>query len=344
MDKKMNKYIKKLVIEKNILEKTNKLIEEFCVNSTVIMFADYYTYFKNKNELEEIRARSLNHIKIILINENDIKNIDKIVDKFINETVCFLCGIGSFVALNFTKYMSNQLKIPCGLINLYCLKSEVFCDFSPTFIAINDYEYSKKEKFCSLCNISKYVYLFLENSFHSTENLLEFLVEYKRILGDLEREKILENLVKMGLILNKFKINFFIKDDFCDDFKKFIYCESLLLFYKNINANLRNFNLHKRKILGQKFEEIDFEFFENIGFENLKKYLISNKNTVNFEINNALKFLSYVKNKLKKLCFDEFVKRGEGQNEEKIFDTIKQNKNGIFLKKLENFEIFNFFS
>lgn len=343
MDKKINRYIKKIVIEKKILEKTNSLIEEFCINSTVLIFVDFYTFLKNKNQLDEIKARSLNNIKILPIYENS-KMLEKIVDENIDETVCFVCGIGDFQCIEFAKNFCKKLKLMCGIVNLYPLKSEIFCDFSPAFVAIEDIEYSKKDYFYSLCNISKYIYLFLENSFLRENKYDDFLCEFKEIILNLENEKIAQSLLKLGLILNKYKLNFFVKNGRINDFQNIFYSESLLLFYKNFNDKIKIYNLQKSKIIGKNYSENELEAYDNINFQIFKKFLISNKKNFSYEINSAFRFFYYIKNKLKKIDFEEYLKVSNYFDVEGAIDVIKKNKNEVFIKNLENFELFNVFA
>ena len=57
MDKKINKFIKKVEILENSLDKLNESIEEFCINSSVLLVCDFLTFFHYKEKLEEIKQK-----------------------------------------------------------------------------------------------------------------------------------------------------------------------------------------------------------------------------------------------------------------------------------------------
>lgn len=355
MEKKINNFIKKVEVLENPLDKLNEFIEEFCVNSSVLLVCDFLTIKKYAEKLDEIKQKSLNNIVIKAISSHEQTEAgEQKLTEVINETFNLVVGIGEFNTLKFVEIFTIKNNISYAFVNLFDLKCEIFCKnnakfcqnlkyYPPYFILVNQIKYTKEQIYFAKLNIFKYYYLFLEYSINIVKNLKlkGFLIEYKKILFSLKNENIINSIISLGLILNKYNIQFFIKSNFLqNDFNYFLSSTFLILIYSSVFSKITSNNLYFSRIYKNGKEELSS--FENFNFDFNKFYILSVKNKILLNTN-ILKmcFLSFCEN-LKSTSFECFYKNSKYINSGKIINLIKNNKEELFLNFLQNFEIFNF--
>jgi len=282
MEKILNTKLKNVFIEEDCLDKLNNLIEQNFVNSQVLILVDFFVYKNYYFKLEELKKCSLNNIKYCVV--YNYKKTKLELDAFIDETFSLIVGMGSFDIIKFTQSYAIKNNINYAFVNLYNLKSEIFCNFLsnsnnfniilPTFVLINKLKLTKEEQFNMRLNIYKYTYLLFDNQ--------QFFSYYLKIISNLRENNLYEKTVALGLVLNKFNLNFFVKNSY-NEFKNFIFNQSLLLIYKNIFKNLNINNLLKINSLGLNIQE--FFNYKNFNFNYNKFYLLTNKNSFLERIN-----------------------------------------------------------
>jgi len=354
MEKKINKFIKRIEILENPLFKLNEFIEEKCINSSVLILCDYLTYKNYKQELLNLEKQSVNNIVLKVLNNNELKlEGEAKLNKILNETFSLIVGIGEFTLLKFVENFAIKTNISYAFVNLFLLKSELFCQnllyfynktqyFPPHFVLINKKEYSNEDIFNIKLNIFKYYYLFLEYgvNIQKQENLKGFLLDYKKILSKLNDNNLINSLIALGLILNKYNINFFIQDYNKNEFYNFLCSTFLISIYQTIFSKISINNLYFSRIY--KFGKEKIINFQNFDFNFNKFYLMSiktNINKISKTLNNCL--INFCDN-LKSTSLKSFYCYSNGINANNVIDTIKCNKKELFLSFLENFEIFNF--
>lgn len=351
MEKKKNLYLKKIEIVENCLDKLNSYIEEKSVNNSVMVVVDFLTYKNNFSKLEEIKKCSLNNIIIKVLNFNEIKNKNySTLEKELNETFDLIVGIGDFNLLIASQDFAIKNNISYFLVNLYLLKSEIFSqkyinyekklEFYPPFcVLIEKIQVNKSEMFKLKLNIYKYFYLFLEYnlSVRKEESLKEFLIEYTKILKNINKNNIINKVVSLGLILNKYNINFFIENK--KEFENFISSEILIFLYQTIFKKINKNCLYFSRVYKNSFQKI-IEF-KNFDFEYNKFYLLSFKDYFLDNINKLnLMYLCFLRD-LKLQSFNDFYLLSKNIDIKNIIFKVINSKNDLFLKKMENFEIFN---
>ena len=355
MDKKKNHFIKRVEKLKDPLDKLNNIIEEKCVNSSVLIVCDFLTLKHYEVKLKEIETSSVNNIVIKVLNFNEFNEygVNKIKE-ILNETFDLIVGIGDFSLLKFVESFAIKTNISYAFVNMFELKSELFCKnlsffyqkeqyFPPYFILIKELEYTKSEIFRAKLNLFKYYYLFLEYYINvvKQQNLKEFLKEYKNLLFNINDENIISSIISLGLILNKFDIQYFIKFNLkINDFEYFLCSTLLIMVYESIFLKItinnltfsRTYKNSVKKILD--FQRFDFDFY--------KFYLLSVKNNIK-KITLSLKkcFYNFCES-LKNTCIKSFYEYSKIIDEVSILDKVKNNKSELFLSFLDKFEIFNF--
>lgn len=355
MEKKINNFIKRIEISENPLDKLNELIEEKCVNSSVLIICDFLTIKHNQDKLEKLKQSSINNIIIKVINSCELnKKSENKISLILNETYDLIVGIGEYTLLKFVQKFAIKTNISYAFVNLFNLKSEIFSNnltsfiennkfFPPFFVLIKNYKYTNEEIFNAKLNIFKYYYLFFEYNVNilKMENVKNFLLEYKNILSSLNNDNIINSLISLGLILNKFKIHFFINSNFyINEFNAFLNSTVLILIYQTIFSKITSNNLYFSRIYKNGIEEI--EKFENFDLDFNKFYLLSVKNNaIKIAKNLRLCFVNFCDN-LKNTSIESFYKNSRYINSNEILESVKNNKDELFLKFLENFEIFNF--
>jgi len=354
MEKKINNFIKKIEILESPLDKLNELIEEKCINSSVLIICDFLTIKNYKTKLQEIESTSVNNITIKVLSANQLNEQgENIINEVINETYDLIVGIGEFCLLKFVENFAIKTNITYGLVNLFELKCEIFCNnisinyendkyFPPFFVLINKIKYSKEEIFNAKLNIFKYYYLFLEYNLHiiKNDNLKNFLLIYKDILSSLNDENIINNLIALGLILNKFSIKYFIKNSSLNEFENFLCSTCVISIYQSIFVKINNNNLYfSRRYKNDKNKIFEFT---NFNFDFNKFYLLSMKNNICKITMNLKKCFLNFSESLKQTSIEYFYYKSKFINSKKIFNLIKNNKDTLFLNFLDNFEIFNF--
>lgn len=348
MEKKLNKKINDISIKKDAIKFLNSELEKYVLNSNVLIVVDFLTYKNYKTELESLVSCGLNNLIIKVLTTSFEKNSEIYID----ETFAFVCGIGENWLLEKTKNFAIKNNINYGLINLYVPKTSIFLPkmqdfnyFPPCFLLFEEREYSLKEKFFILCDVSKYSYLLLESAFNfKNQNLSGFSDFYKIIISNLLQTKFLgnssennnskiliESLVEVGLLLQKFNINqnlCFEENEFCNFVSNFV----LGLEYKNIFLNLNENNLvlaRPKQDMLNLYEKLDIKFY--------KMFLLNFKNKFLKNIQMFLLFCEDILSLLKQNFFEELY-RNVGHFD---FCTNKINYNNTFLKKMCFFDVFD---
>lgn len=354
MEKKINNYIKKIEVTENPLKILNEMIEEVCVNSSVLLICDYLTIKKYQNELDELKQKSLNNIVIKVVNSycNESDILENFQNEF-NETFSLIVGVGGTYVLKLAENLAIKTNSCYAYVNLFLLKSEIFsgknaifCEktkkYMPYFILINDFKYSKKDLYYGKINIFKYFYLFLEYNVNLNKNvkLKEFLESYKEILSNLNDDNIINSLISLGLILNKYDISFFNKNLNYNEFFLFMQSVYLNFIYLNLFNKITSNNLYFSRTYKNSIQKINN--FNNFDFDFYEFYVISIKQKVNKIGKNLKLCLCNFCDVLKNDSFELFYNNIKHINTNKIFEEIKNNKDELFLGFLENFEIFNF--
>lgn len=355
MERKINNFIKKIEISKNCLDKLNLLIEEKCLNSKVLLVVDFFAYKNYKDKLEEIKSCSLNFIEIIVISKYDEINYKKI-EKFIDESCDIIVGIGEFNTLKFVEELAIKNNISYAFANLCLLKSEIFyknlCEinnfnqyFPPYFILIEQLNLNKLEVFELYCNIFKYSFLYLENVCNNfiDKNINNFLNDYGKILNNLNEKNVYYNIIALGLLLNKYKIKFFMYNTkFKSEFYYLICIYCLNACYKNIFDKVNKNNLYFSRNYINNVHKINE--FENFDFEFNKFYLLAKKDSILNATNNFTRLLLTFFETLKTLsincCYKLFYSLNSNNILQKFNESINNDLEVLFLQKMQNFEIF----
>lgn len=352
MERKLNSFIKKVEIYNNCLDKLNTLIEEKCINSGVLLVIDFITYKTYFKKLEEIKKCSLNHIEIFVLSNLNIENYNKI-KKLINETYDLIVGIGEFSTLKFAENFAIKNNISYAFVNLFNLKSELFCKnfvenddkilyFSPFFVLIEKNELKENQIFEMHCNIFKYSYLILEYNLNlkKEENLEGFLKNYNLILNDLNNDNVLEKAIALGLLLNKYKINFISHNKLKNEFNEFIIVHLLNIIYNKIFVNVNKYNLYFSR--QYKNNKVSLYNFSNFDFDFNKYYLLSIKEKIINLTNNFNYLYKNFYEKLKQISIKKCYELSKTININLLFKNILIASNeDLFLKKMGNFELFN---
>lgn len=346
MEKIINKYIKKIEVTKNCLDKLNNFIEEKCVNSKVLLIVDFLTIKNNFLKLEEIKKCSLNHIEVFVLKNLDISQIYNI-EKILNETYDLIVGIGEFKTIKFVENLAIKNKISYAVVNLFQLKCEIFYNslninkyFPPFFVLIEQIVLNDDCLFDLYCNFFKYSFIILENKLQN--NLfLSFLNEYRKILNSLDEDNIYKKIIALGLILNKYNINYLTNNFIINnDFNELILANILNICYKNIFTNLNKNNLQFSRVYKNNLQtKLSFSDFN---FDFYTFYLLSIKNDIINYCNNFDEVLNVFYNKLKTISIKKYYKLCKKINVNNLYINLVKNLNkNIFLKRMEFFEIFN---
>ena len=310
MEKRLNKYIKKVLIKDDCFSEINSLIEENFVNSRVLFVVDFYTYQTHYLKLLELQKCSLNSVEIkVIYNE---KKSEKKLENLLNETYSMIVGIGGFNVLKFTKNFAIKNNINYAFVNLYSLKCEIFTDFlsnfdcfnqnSPIFVLINKQNVTHKILFDLSVNLYKYSYVLFENF------TLEFKKNYIDIISNINAENIYEKVVACGLLFNQNNIKFIVKNN--------LYLIDRLNF--DNKKSLNNY--------------INFDVKFN------KFYLLANKYYLLNKINKILEMNATILFKLK--CLDIYAFYTYCKTCDKIKFKNIFNFNNTILDKMKYFEIF----
>lgn len=347
MEKKINKFIKKVEIKENCLNELNKFIEEKCVNSGVLFVVDFITYKNYYKKLEEIQKCSLNHIEIFVLKNLCETQFIELQGK-INETYDLIVGIGEFFTLKFVETFAIKNNISYAFVNLFLLKSEIFCNinyisnyFPPFFILVEDIKLEKENVFDLYCNIFKYSYLLLESKFETNSEVLSFLNEYSLIINNINEKNIYEKVIALGLILNKYNIKYLTNIKFCEkEINYLIYSNILSLCYKNIFSFMNKNNLYFSRIyktnsnLKSSYNNFDFDFH--------KYNLLSIKNNIVIQCNNYEILFKNFFELLKNISIEKCYKISKTLKLNNLYKNFIKNLNDdIFLKRMQYFEIFN---
>jgi len=329
-------------------------IEEVCVNCSILFLVDFLTYKNYKNKLDELKKSSVNNIEVFVVYNFSQKTIEKLENK-INETYNLVVGIGEFYTLKFAQYFAIKSNIMYAFVNLNILKSELFCKYNqnfslincyypPHFVLIEDISLCKQQIFDLYCNVFKFAYIIIEyNLQNENENLFNFLKEYKIILNELIEKNILKSVVALGLILNKYNIEFYLnKQNFSSEFSEFINSHILGLSYKCIFKVLNENNLYFSRYY--KKDNSVINSYENFDFNFYKFYLISKKKNILKILKNYEVLFENFYNKLKNLSIEKYYNITKNFNVKKILNKLSSDASGsLFLKKMQFFELFNFF-
>lgn len=338
MEKRLNKYIKKVLIKDDCFSEINNLIEENFVNSRVVFVVDFYTYQTYYYKLLELQKCSLNSVEIKVIYSE--KKSEKKLENLLNETYSMIVGIGGFNVLKFTKNFAIKNNINYAIINLYSLKCEIFTDFlsnfdyfnpnSPIFVLINKQKVTHKLLFDLSVNLYKYSYVLFENY------TLEFKKNYIDIITNINAENIYEKVVACGLLFNQNNIKFIVKNNY-NDFNNFIYSQVYLLINRNILKKINKNNLCLIDMLNFNSKKslnnyINFDVKFNKFYLLAKKYYLLNKINKILEMNATILF------KLK--CLDIYAFYTYCKTCDKIKFKNIFNFNNTILDKMKYFEIF----
>lgn len=341
MEKILNKYIKDIEIKENCLEKLNEKIEKYYINSRVLFIVDFLSYQNNYAMFKQIKNCSLNNVTVKVLYSKE--KCEKEIYNLLNETFSLIVGIGDFFTLMFVKNFAIKNNINFALCNLFDLKCEIItnflCDFNanssiePTFILINKNFYleNKQEIFYCLTNIFKYSYIML-----SENDLLK--ADYLFLASNVNEDNILEKVVAMGLLLKKYNIHFFLKDNY-NDFLNYIYSNIYMLIIKNIIKKISTKNLYKIELQDiVNFTELkNYKNFDETYFKN---YLLLNKNYLLDLVNNIILLNKRTNCYLKKRHFSQFYSNLKKQNLISLKNIKFNDFKDEFLTRLQYFEIF----
>ena len=336
MNKKLNKYIKEIEICENIIPNLNKKIEKYFVNCSVLLFIDYLTYQKYESEILQLKHCSLNNIEIKVL-------FNKEIDFKINETFSLVVGVGGNDINETAKNFAIKNNICYGLVCLNGLKCEVLCKnnqnlgtfYSALFVFID--KSVENDEFKLKCNIYKYAYLFLENYLFKEDNLEKFIVSYMKIINNLNKNNLVKSVIGLGVLLNKFNIKFF--NGNYDEFNKFALSENLILIYENIFKNLNKNNLYLNRLNNLNFEEL--KEYNNFDYKFNKFYLLCIKSSVLFKIEKIKKLFVLLLKDIKTTNIKLFYKKRESLKNINFVEEIFNNKETLFLKKMQNFKAFS---
>lgn len=338
MEKRLNKYIKKVLIKDDCFSEINSLIEENFVNTKVIFVVDFYTYQTHYLKLLELQKCSLNSVEIkVIYNEKKLENE---LLNLLNETYSMIVGIGGFNVLKFTKNFAIKTNINYAFVNLFSLKCEIFTDFlayfdsfnqnSPIFVLVNKQNLTHKILFDLSVNLYKYSYVLFENY------TLEFKKNYLDILTNINAENIYEKVVACGLLFYQNNIKFIVKNNY-NDFNNFIYSQVYLLINKNILKKINSNNLYLIDKLNFS-DKNSLNNYINFDVKFNKFYLLANKYYLLNKINKILEINASVLYKLK--CLDIYSFYTYCKTCDKIKFKNIFNFNNTILNKMQYFEIF----
>lgn len=352
MEKKINRTIKKIEILENPLKNLTNYIEEVCINSSVLIVCDFSSFKNCKIILEELKHTTINNIviRVLNFNEYNLKGGNKL-DEVFNETFGLIVGVGEFGLLKFVENYAVLRHILYSFVCLNNIKSEIFVKnidikkdlyYPPIFVLIQNKQLNTKEIFFLKLNIFKYYYLFLEYQVNINKNndIKLFLNYYKEILSNLSNGNIVNSIVSLGLILNKYNINYFVNiNKSQNDFKNFLNSTYVITIYNLIFNKINKNNLYFSRIYKNNNDKIST--FINMDFDYIKFYLLSIKNNIENICKNLIncfyKFCEILKND----DFATFYNCSRFLIDDKM-ENIKKNKDTLFLGFLDKFAIFNF--
>lgn len=350
MEKKINKILQNIIVEKNVLSKLNEIIEKQIKNSNVIMFVDFLAFQTNQKIFEEIKSCSLNNINLFVVSPNDKFNK---FESFLNETFGFVVCVGENWLLKFGQSFAIKNNINYGFVNLFMPKTDIFAQkmpnfdyFPPSFCLIEKNNLNEEEKFFMLCDVFKHSFILLENCFNTqNENLKIFSIKFLDITQNLTNLDNLENLnenfdeklynavISIAIMLEKSKFSYNLHKN-SNEFQNFANNFVLGLIYKNLFLKINSNNLFLSRVkfldetLLKNYSNFDFKFYRFYLLNFKEKFLI-----------NAQKFLDLNKKLLyflKQNFFKEYFKFSKFLN----LSIPELEFNQTFLQKMSYFEIF----